>query len=56
VAIVVDFHFFVLEAELTKEFHPPNLKPNEEVGVVDDSHLIGLSVADADSGLGNGHG
>ncbi len=56
VAIVVDLHLFVLEAELAQELDPAKLKPDEEVGVVDDSHLIGLGITHADSGLGNWHG
>jgi hypothetical protein len=35
------------QADLTKKFRSAALKPAEIVGVVDDSHLIGIAVNDA---------
>ncbi len=48
VGIVLEFHLFVVEAESTHEFDAADFEPDEEVGVVDNTHLIGFGVADAD--------
>ena len=44
----------VIEAKLTQQFDSAHFKPDEVVGVVDDTHLVGLSIADADAGLIHG--
>src|SRR5208282_297102 len=50
-AIVFKLHFFVAEAELAQEFDASHFKPDEMIGVIDDAHLVGFSIADADSSL-----
>src|SRR5450631_3877974 len=47
-AVVFALHIFIAEAELAKEFHPSHFKPNEVIGVINNAHLVGFSVADAD--------
>src|ERR1700722_7088492 len=44
-----------MKAELAQQLDAADLKPNEEVGVIDDSHLVGFGIAHTDSGLENGH-
>ena len=48
VGVVLEFHLFVVEAEGAHEFDAADFEPDEEVGVVDNTHLIGFGVADAD--------
>src|SRR5208282_3322496 len=50
-AIVFKLHFFVAEAELAQEFDTSHFKPDEMIGVIDDAHLVGFCIADADSSL-----
>ena len=51
VAVVRRFHFFVLDAERTHQFHAADFKPDQEIGVVDHAHLIGFGVTHADGGV-----
>jgi len=51
---VLQFHLLVVEAEGAHELHAADLEPDEVVGVVDDAHLVGFRVADAEFG-GGGH-
>ena len=51
VGVVLEFHLFVVEAEGAHEFDAADFKPDEEVGVVDNTHLIGFGVADADGDI-----
>jgi hypothetical protein len=46
-AVVIDLKLAVGEAERAKEFDAPDLKPYQVVGIVDDAHLVGFSIADA---------
>jgi len=54
-AVVLELHLFVLETELAEELDAANFAPDEVVGVVGDTHLVGFSVADAESGGGRRH-
>ena len=54
-AVVLEFHLFVLEAELAEELDASNFAPDEVVGVVGDAHLVGFGVADAEGGGGRRH-
>src|SRR5450631_58583 len=47
-AVVFALHIFIAEAELAKEFHPSHFKPDEVIGVINNAHLVGFSIADAD--------
>jgi hypothetical protein len=47
---------FVIEAARADEFDPADLHPNEIIGVVNDTHLIGFSVADSNASLVSGMG
>ena len=51
VSVVLEFHLFVVEAEGAHEFDATDFEPDEEVGVVDNAHLIGFGVADADGDI-----
>src|SRR5208337_1390820 len=53
-AAVFTLHIFVAEAELAQEFYPSHLKPDEVIGVIDDAHLVGLGIADADASFIHG--
>jgi hypothetical protein len=44
-------HGFVGEAELAHVFDAADFKPDQIVGMVDDAHLVGFGVADANAGL-----
>src|ERR1019366_1082308 len=48
-AIVFALHIFIGKAELAEEFHSPHFKPDEMIGVIDDAHLVGFGVADANA-------
>src|SRR6202158_5824609 len=48
-AVVFALHIFVAEAQLAEEFHTSHFKPDEMIGVIDDAHLVGFGVADADT-------
>src|SRR6266849_5302497 len=50
-AVVVALHIFIAEAELAEEFHASHFKPDEMIGVIDDPHLVGFGIADANAGL-----
>src|SRR5258707_7215292 len=50
-ADVFALHILIAEAELAEEFHPSHFKPDEMIGVIDDPHLIGFGIADADTRL-----
>jgi len=50
-AVVFLLHIFIAEAELTEQFHPPHLKPDEMVRMIDDAHLIGFRIADSYASL-----
>ena len=51
VGVVLEFHLFVVEAEGAHEFDAADFEPDEEVGVVNNAHLIGFGVADADGDI-----
>ncbi len=51
VGVVLKLHLLVVEAEGAHEFNATDFKPDEVVGVIDDAHLIGFGVADADGGV-----
>ena len=44
-------HLAVGEAELAHHLHPADFEPDDEVRVIDHSHLVGLGVAHAQPGL-----
>jgi len=48
VGVVLKLHLLVVEAEGAHELDAADLKPDEEVGVVNNAHLIGFGVAHAD--------
>src|SRR5882724_356652 len=48
-AVVLALHIFITETHLAEELHPPHFKPDEMIGVIDDTHLIGFSIAYADA-------
>src|SRR5258708_6656050 len=50
-AVVFALHILIAEAKLAEEFHPSHFKPYEMISVIDDPHLIGFSIADADTRL-----
>src|ERR1019366_8497555 len=45
------FHFAIGEAQLAQHLHPAYLKPDDEVGVIDHTHLVGLRIAHPQLGL-----
>ena len=45
---VFDFHFAVAETDRLAVFHAGHFHPDQIVGVIDDAHLIGFGIADAD--------
>ena len=56
---VVEFHIFVVKADGPAIIDARHFHPDQIVGVVDDPHLVGFGVADADRswcGLVGGHG
>src|ERR1039458_9757258 len=53
-AVILDFHLFIADAELTQQFDSAHFKPDEVVGMVDDAHLVGLSIANTDAGFIDG--
>src|SRR5208282_3220141 len=50
-AIVFALHFLIAEAELAHEFDTSYFKPDEMIGVIDEAHLVGFGVADAEASL-----
>src|SRR5437879_1214346 len=44
-AVVVLFHVLVRETQLPEQFHSPDFEPDEMIGMIDHSHLIGLGIA-----------
>src|ERR1019366_9438343 len=48
-AVVFALHIFIAETELAEKFHASHFKPDEMIGVIDDSHLVGFGIADADA-------
>src|SRR5690349_81132 len=46
-AVVLKLHLLVFKAETAHEFNAPDLHPDEEIGVINDTHLVGFGVADA---------
>jgi hypothetical protein len=48
-AVVFPLHIFIAEAELAEQFDPPHFKPDEMIGVIDDAHLVGFGIADANA-------
>src|SRR5208283_5982193 len=44
-------HLAISESELAHHLHPADFEPDDEVRVLDHSHLVGLGVADAHFGL-----
>ncbi len=47
VGIVVEFHALVVETKGAHQFDATDFEPDEVVGVVDDAHLIGFGIANA---------
>src|SRR6266404_179421 len=54
-AVVFELHIFIAEAKLAKEFHASDFKPDEMIGVIDDPHLVGFGIADADASFIHRH-
>ena len=50
--VICQLHFLVIEAELTQKLNPANFEPDEIVRVIDNAHLVGLSVANANRAAG----
>src|SRR5713101_1657538 len=48
-AVVLALHVFIAEAKLAKEFDTAHFKPDEMIGMIDDAHLVGFGIADADA-------
>lgn len=48
VGVVFELHALVVEAEGAHEFDAADFEPDEEVGMVDNAHLIGFGVTHAD--------
>src|SRR6266478_6188801 len=44
-AFVIPLHVAVSKSQLTHQFHASDFKPDEVIGMIDHSHLIGLGVA-----------
>src|SRR5437763_11872807 len=44
-ASVITLHIAIGKAQLPHQFHTPDFKPDEVIGMIDHAHLIGLSVA-----------
>ena len=44
-AAVVLLHLAIGESKLPQQFNPANFKPNEVIGMIDHTHLIGFRVA-----------
>src|ERR1700732_2292104 len=42
---VAAFHIAIRKSKLPHQFHTPDFKPDEVVGMIDHSHLIGLGIA-----------
>src|SRR6266478_408170 len=53
--VVFAFHIFIAETELAEEFHASHFKPDEMIGVIDDPHLVGFGIADADASFIHRH-
>src|SRR3954454_8480039 len=45
------FHLPVGEPELPHKFDSPDLKPDEVIGMINDSHLVGFRIANANTGF-----
>ena len=52
VAVVLQLHLFVFEAELAEELDAADFGPDEVIGIVSDTHLVGFRIADAEGGDG----
>lgn len=50
--LIVTFHVAVADTADAAEFGTGHFEPDEVVGVVDDAHLVGFGVADAEADLG----
>src|SRR6185312_350703 len=50
--VVGQLHLLVVVAKLAKELDAPDFAPDKIIGVVDDAHLVGFGVADAELCLG----
>lgn len=50
-----EFHVAIADAGGAAIFGAADFHPDEIVGVVDDTHLVGFGVADAEAGLVGGH-
>src|SRR5216683_4739116 len=44
VAVVVDFHALVFDAQRAHQLHAPDFKPDQVIRVIDHAHLVGLRV------------
>src|SRR6266404_6972873 len=53
--VVFALHIFIAETELAEEFHASHFKPDEMIGVIDDPHLVGFGIADADASFIHRH-
>jgi len=47
IRVIVYFHLLVVETQRAHEFNAANLEPDQVIGVVNDAHLVGFGVADA---------
>src|SRR5581483_8102017 len=52
---VLPLHVAIAQARRPPVFDASDLHPDEIVGVIDDAHLVGFGVADAQAGLDGGH-
>src|SRR4029077_2116421 len=50
-AVFFPLHIFIAEAKLAEEFDTSHFKPDEMIGVIDDAHLVGFGISDADAGF-----
>src|ERR1700728_1648908 len=51
-AVVFRLHALVLEAKLAAKFHAADFEPSEIISVVNDAHLVGFGVTDAECRFG----
>src|SRR5437899_5529313 len=54
-AVVFALHIFIAESELAEKFHASHFEPDEMIGVIDDPHLVGFGITDADASFIHRH-
>src|SRR5437016_5761412 len=55
-AIVITLHVTIAKSELAQQFNPSYFKPDDEVRMIDHTHLVRLRVADTEVGLADDGG